>query len=365
MVLKSEGSPEDVCLSCGCPATDTTFAQKMDLYLIELQAFNQIYVLVKKILIIEQDKRYADLLEGVLSGIGYKVFKTLRISVGMRILTEDIPDLILCSGNNDPDRLFNFCNILRQIEVTSSVPFYVIMNHFDEQLYLSSMLLGVDGFIFRSFKNDELRDVIRQIINKKEQFNRKCGKAYKNLLGMNPQVGFFQMDRERILFVNDRFLDIVGLTRNQLVDCANDFFIKKEDREAFQKQLYYLFAGIKKSIDFTSYLFVNPDNCSKEHGLKSISIFATLDVKGMEKIVIGTLSEKVADREKYSCNILSGREQKVLSLICQGYTSHDIAEILYISQRTVQGHRGRIMTKLDVKNTAQLVRYAIESGILD
>jgi DNA-binding NarL/FixJ family response regulator len=62
---------------------------------------------------------------------------------------------------------------------------------------------------------------------------------------------------------------------------------------------------------------------------------------------------------------LSEREKEVLKLICNEYTNKEIAEKLYISQRTVEGHRNRILEKIDCKNTAGMVIYAIEHKIID
>lgn len=58
----------------------------------------------------------------------------------------------------------------------------------------------------------------------------------------------------------------------------------------------------------------------------------------------------------------SKREFEVLQLICEGYTNQEIAEKLFISQRTVDGHRANIIAKAGVKNTAHLVTYAIKNA---
>lgn len=56
---------------------------------------------------------------------------------------------------------------------------------------------------------------------------------------------------------------------------------------------------------------------------------------------------------------ITNREQEILDFIVQGLTSSEIAKRLYISPRTVETHRANLMQKLDVKNTAGLVRYAL------
>lgn len=61
---------------------------------------------------------------------------------------------------------------------------------------------------------------------------------------------------------------------------------------------------------------------------------------------------------------LSDREIEVLKLICEENSNQEIADKLFISVRTVDSHRRNLMEKLQLKNTAGLVRYAIEKGLL-
>lgn len=68
-------------------------------------------------------------------------------------------------------------------------------------------------------------------------------------------------------------------------------------------------------------------------------------------------------RKKKLREDLSAREKEVLSLICKELTNKEIAEQLYISPRTVEGHRNRILEKTNSKNTAGLVIYAIEHNL--
>jgi two-component system response regulator NreC len=61
---------------------------------------------------------------------------------------------------------------------------------------------------------------------------------------------------------------------------------------------------------------------------------------------------------------LSERERDVLRLIAQGKTSNEIAQMLYISPHTVQTHRDHIMEKLNLHRKADLIRYAIRTGLV-
>ncbi len=60
---------------------------------------------------------------------------------------------------------------------------------------------------------------------------------------------------------------------------------------------------------------------------------------------------------------LTAREREVCTLLAYGYTNHEIGEKLSISERTVEGHRANIMSKLELGSRAELVRFAIDNGL--
>jgi two-component system, NarL family, response regulator NreC len=62
---------------------------------------------------------------------------------------------------------------------------------------------------------------------------------------------------------------------------------------------------------------------------------------------------------------LSDREREVMRLLALGHTNQEIAKMLYISVRTAETHRAHIMQKLRLSTRAELVRHAIEQGLLD
>jgi two-component system response regulator NreC len=62
---------------------------------------------------------------------------------------------------------------------------------------------------------------------------------------------------------------------------------------------------------------------------------------------------------------LSDREREVMRLLALGHTNQEISKLLFISVRTAEAHRARIMQKLGLTTRAELVRNAIERGLLD
>lgn len=61
---------------------------------------------------------------------------------------------------------------------------------------------------------------------------------------------------------------------------------------------------------------------------------------------------------------LTAREREILKLIADGHTSREIAEMLYLSLKTVLGHRTKIMDKLDIHNRTELIKYAMRKGLV-
>jgi two-component system response regulator NreC len=62
---------------------------------------------------------------------------------------------------------------------------------------------------------------------------------------------------------------------------------------------------------------------------------------------------------------LSARERQVVQLIVAGKSTREVAMLLGISPKTAESHRGRLMHKLDIHETASLVRYAIRRGFIE
>lgn len=81
------------------------------------------------------------------------------------------------------------------------------------------------------------------------------------------------------------------------------------------------------------------------------------------KIVLDD-SRRAGKGSKRGPSDLTPREREVLKLVAEGRSSPEIAKDLSLSVKTVEGHRGRIMSKLETKNVAGLVRHAIRLGLV-
>jgi len=62
--------------------------------------------------------------------------------------------------------------------------------------------------------------------------------------------------------------------------------------------------------------------------------------------------------------LFTDREREIIKLICRQHTAQEIGNLLFLSKRTVEGYRTRILEKMDVKNTAGVVIFALKHSII-
>lgn len=109
---------------------------------------------------------------------------------------------------------------------------------------------------------------------------------------------------------------------------------------------------------------------------KGISPFELLDIvkqvhkngfylnKDQMEILREQISSKVSKPVIDSDELLTERETEIIKLLCQQKTAKEIGEHLFITQRTVEGHKNNLFTKIGVRNVAGLIVYALQKHIV-
>lgn len=96
-------------------------------------------------------------------------------------------------------------------------------------------------------------------------------------------------------------------------------------------------------------------------------ILAIRTVHRGKKYFSAEISEKMINfmsAQSVSDDVLSKKETEVLGLISKGFTTKEIAAKLFVSTRTIETHRNSILKKLEVKNTAELIKKATEINLI-
>ncbi|MET4140031.1 response regulator transcription factor [Pedobacter sp. UYP1] len=86
---------------------------------------------------------------------------------------------------------------------------------------------------------------------------------------------------------------------------------------------------------------------------------AELAMRSLNKSISTVPLNRINDNVEYSM-----REIEILDLIAEGLTNNEMSAKLFISKRTIEGHRQSLIEKTGAKNTAALIRYAVLSGII-
>ncbi|MEJ5052330.1 response regulator transcription factor [Chryseobacterium culicis] len=109
-------------------------------------------------------------------------------------------------------------------------------------------------------------------------------------------------------------------------------------------------------------------NCTYDEFLKSINVLLLNEIyicDHAKERMINFISSEQGKPNPHIKEPLTRREMEILKLICDGCSSKDISEKLFISINTVETHRKRILLKLNAKNSVGIVKYAIENHIID
>ncbi|MGY0020330.1 response regulator [Streptomyces sp. YJ-C3] len=86
---------------------------------------------------------------------------------------------------------------------------------------------------------------------------------------------------------------------------------------------------------------------------------------GALKALIRDHLERVRRGEGLPSRPITEREEEILKLVAEGHTSQQIAELLFISVKTVERHRANLLQKLGLKDRLELTRYAIRVGLIE
>ncbi|MDQ8705616.1 response regulator transcription factor [Streptomyces sp. LHD-70] len=86
---------------------------------------------------------------------------------------------------------------------------------------------------------------------------------------------------------------------------------------------------------------------------------------GAVTALIRNYLDRARHGEETSDQILTPREEEVLKLVAEGHSSQEIADLLFISIKTVQRHRANLLQKLGLRDRLELTRYAIRVGLIE
>ena len=120
-------------------------------------------------------------------------------------------------------------------------------------------------------------------------------------------------------------------------------------------------------IEAGAYGFISKTAASSEvaSGIRSVYRGDSFLSPSVAKLLVEDYQQGASARKSHDpYEELTDREREIFKLLAEGYTTQDIARQLTISPKTVDGHKTNLMSKLDLHNRADLIKYALRKGII-
>jgi DNA-binding NarL/FixJ family response regulator len=113
------------------------------------------------------------------------------------------------------------------------------------------------------------------------------------------------------------------------------------------------------------YVVKNETGSELDYAVNTVLKGQTYFSNQVQKVIFTKYSNTVSRKKQKDPEVkLTGREVEIVRLISEGFTSHQMAEKLFISPRTVETHRANLMKKAGVKNSIELVKKMEKIGVL-
>lgn len=364
-----------------------------------------------KILLVEDDRALAITISNLLRVKGYDVTHAGDGAGGIQKAFEIIPDLILCDISMNEISGYDVFNVLKESSATAMIPFVFLTAKSELKDIRFGMQLGADDYIVKPFEYDELLTSIATRLHKAEA-HRKANEEKFIALSMIAPYGIFIYQGDKFIETNPSLSATLGYPREELLQMGFADIVTLKDRSnavekinrclrGFEKDIHIRFNVVHKDgrqigtelygivglkvkgrSSMLGTLIATRADVIQEQDLEGIPIN---EIEEFEKAIdmlagtrnyistelvnklISVFRDNEAIKEKIQEDLISfsEREIEVLSLVCQGLSTKEIADRLFISSRTVEKHRANLMTKTNAKNIIEVIIYAVKHKLID
>ncbi len=364
---------------------------------------------MKKILIIEDDDHLRESTAEFIGEEGFEVITARNGLLGIQKTIEHLPDLIICDITMPKMDGYDVYKILKENYSTSLIPFIFLTAKVEKEDLRLGMQIGADDYITKPFDYRDLIISIKTRLEKNEKLLNAGEDKYKSILE-NTLVGVFMLKDNIINYCNHKFAKLMDTKKESLEHKNIIDFVHPDEKQHVEDQLHKCQKGLKTSIHIDFRLL------SPENKIKVVDLYAghTKD-KGsatISGIMVEKKNQNIADEDGYNIKFsknrdlerflkiiskdtsyfsndfidrlteeynlekfaksknqqnpdnLTKREIEVLQHISEGLSNKEISNLLFISQRTVDGHRTNLLSKTGVKNTAELIVYGIKHELI-
>lgn len=354
---------------------------------------------MQTILIIDDESSIRENIAQYLQAFNFKTVMACNGSEGVQKAMECNPDLIVCDIDMPILDGYGVYKEIQQINQLSLTPFIFLTAKSTPDELRKGMTLGADDYITKPFKLNDILLSINRRLEKSERLT-SASEEKLNALTQNNLVGIFFYQETGFVFSNKKLQEILEYKQTELKNLTFDDILTGGNKAINSERAMACLQGILTSTTIEGHILTKSLKAKKA----AISI-KQINLEGIKTIIgilqpenTSTKSEQTNNYNTYlelinlleSANYtevqeqlntllnnsnkpkfnnepnsqsklkLSTREKEVLTLICKGKTNSEIAEELFLSNRTVENHRAKLLSKTGSKNTAQLVVHGIQ-----
>jgi PAS domain S-box-containing protein len=321
---------------------------------------------MKKILIIEDDTVLRENIAEFIEGENFEVFIAKDGLEGVQQTLQHLPDLIICDIAMPNMNGYDFYKTIQQIKTTATIPLVFLSAKTENEDIRAGMQLGADDYVVKPFDFFELLKVIKTRLAKHEKIKFHIDEKFHALI-KHPTLGMFIYQNGSFLYYNETLASIFGYTKEEFSIITFNELIE-DDAKGKVKILNEIDRCLKETNGSISLSFSAHHNSLDNI---RVELFGTsITFKGLPSIVGNLISlndnQKIKIlRSNESIDFkLSKRELEVLEFICEGKSTLEISEQLFLSQRTIETYRAKLLSKTNSKNSAELIIYAIKNRIV-
>jgi PAS domain S-box-containing protein len=360
---------------------------------------------MKTILLIEDDLALAATIKNFFKLKGFEVLHADNGAEGIQMAFSFSPDAIVCDIDIPVADGYQVHKILNETPSTYLMPFIFLTAKTSIKDIRAGMQLGADDYITKPFDFNDLLNAVTTRISKREKFFKTNEDKFQRLLDNSPH-GVFVCQEKSFIEVNRKMAEYFKISQMEMLELCFTDIADNSDKKKVELALHECIALRKKefSLEFTGrdknqntiplklmagYSYYKGKDCivgnlinlnSSEYSLKDIELNSS-DLKELGNAIelfssdYNLISKSLVDKlsgiftletENNDINKveLSTRETEVLNEICLGKSTSEIAETLFISERTVEKHRAAIVQKTGAKHMREAVIFAIKNNLV-
>ncbi len=153
-------------------------------------------------------------------------------------------------------------------------------------------------------------------------------------------------------------LNGIEATRRVLRDCPDCLVLILSRHEDAEHMLAAIDAGA------TGYLLKRDAGADLAEGIRALCRWGAVLHPAASSVLLRAYRRCESREKPDSYERLTDREREILILVAEGYTNQQIADMLYVSPKTVDGHRTSLMSKLDLHDRTEVVKYAVRKQLI-